>query len=86
MGHGDATAREHGVTVAQLPGHLRVSIPDPEIRAVAVTGTTVETIDARLALLEGRTDAAADQEREYLRGARARIEAKRAAGFAYRVQ
>ena len=65
---------------------LRVSLPDPEIRAVAVTGTPVEMIDARLALLEGRTDAAADQEREYLRGARERIEAKRAAGFAYRVQ
>jgi len=51
-----------------------------------VTGTTVETIDARLAVLAGRTDAAADQEREYLRGARERIEAKRAAGFAFRVQ
>jgi len=65
---------------------IRVRLPDPEIRAVAVTGTTVETIDARLAVLAGRTDAAADQEREYLRGARERIEAKRAAGFAFRVQ
>ncbi len=65
---------------------IRVRLPDPEIRAVAVTGTTVETIDARLAGLAGRTDAAADQEREYLRGARERISAKRAAGFAYRVQ
>lgn len=66
---------------------VRIPLPDPEIRAVAVTGTTVEAIDARIALLDGRTDAAADQEREYLRGARARILAKRSApGFSFRVQ